>query len=643
MTCGYAYALVGDREHSVEHYLKAAKSGTPTDVHFATELITQLDAIGQTDESLSIMQRMVDSGKLPEARATLARRYWETGRAGDLAKLLESVSSADPASSDELLALHALALSQPKRDSDTSPIRKALADRQNSSSAAAWSLILNQQIGHATVSPNQLLDACHKALEHTPKDAYLTYFLGEAFYQLGENDLAVINWQKAADLDRAWTVPLDRAADALSQGGRNESAWEAASEAYGRAPGSLEANVTLARVWSLCIEHGLHNQPEELLDRVTQIQTQFPNEEQTLVIRVALLARSGKLDEAKQVLHAAVTAKTPISESALLRLSAISVAWNLKLEDECIQRSLHENGMTPNLAFVEAMGLFGDGKPEQGLKLFEQSQAKADPTGKSLDWRLKRINYLDLTQSPLAATEVVSLGDEYPNDVRVQQAAMTTLAARKNREFMERTIQRFRSLTGDQGVAWRVAKGRWLLDFATDTAGTNEACDLLIEATKLSPDLVEARVQLARALERADKTNDAITQLSAAADLSPSSTSINLSLAQLFQSRGDFERAREQLARVTATRLSNMEQRRLAAALLAQQGESQQAIDLLEEADRQTSQDSSGLLLAELYRARNEPDKAEAIGKALLEKPNTPVTQYTSVIQFHGRLACIAA
>jgi tetratricopeptide (TPR) repeat protein len=628
MACGYAYALADDRDDAVAHYLKAAASGTLTDVHFANALVIQLDAMGLSDESISVLQRNFDDSKLPATRATLARRYWEVGRAADVAKLLETVSPADPASSDELLALRALALSQLGRDGETGPIRKALGDRRDSASAAAWSLILDQLVGHVTLDPNRLLHACHKALDQSPGNAYLSYFLGVAYAELGNNDLSISTWQKTAELDRAWVMPLDRAADALLQEGRDESAWEAANVAYQRAPGNAEARITLARVWSVCIEHGLHKQPEQLLELATVVQEQIPNEEQTLVIRVALLAQSGKLDEARQVLSAAVTGKVAISESALLRLSAISQFWKLGLQEACVQRSLHENGMTPDLAREEAMSLFGAGKPEEGLKLFEQSQATADPSGKSLEWRLKRIGYLDLIGSPQAATEVVSIGDEYPKDVRVQRTVMATLSARKNRDFMERTIQRFRDLVGDQGVEWRIARARWLLDFTTGSDQTAEACDLLTEATKLSPDLVEARVQLARALERAGKPDDAIAQLSVAADLSPASTSINLYLAQLLQARGDFDRAREQLDRVTAAPLSNIEQRQQAAVLLAQQGESQQAIDLLEEADRQANQGGSDLLLAELYRVRGEPERAEAIGKTLLEKPNVSVIQF---------------
>jgi hypothetical protein len=30
--------------------------------------------------------------------------------------------------------------------------------------------------------------------------------------------------------------------------------------------------ITLARVWSICIEHGLHKQPEKLLELATQVQ-----------------------------------------------------------------------------------------------------------------------------------------------------------------------------------------------------------------------------------------------------------------------------------------------------------------------------------------------------------------------------------
>ncbi|MDP9174156.1 MAG: tetratricopeptide repeat protein [Planctomycetota bacterium] len=632
MVCAYSYVLCNDRKSAIKH-LEAAAVATPANDRFATALVDELDAVGLYDESISVLQRVLDNGKLPGARGNLARRYWESGRAAEAAKLLESVSASDSTSPDDLLGLRALSLSSLKRDKELSPIRQAFAARHDSATAAAWSLVLDQLVSHDSVDPNRLLEACKKALEENPANAYISYFLGAAYAELGEDDLAINSWQKTTELDRTWPIPLLRMADALAQAGRFDSAMIAAQEAELRAPRNADCAIALARIWSVCIESPRYDQPARLLALVDQIQKEIPGEQESLVIRVTLLARSGKLDEARTALRAGVANKTSMSESTLLRLGAVSEAWKLGLEDSCFQRSLQENGITANLALAEARGLYGAGKPEEGLKLFEASRAKIDPNRTSLDWQMKRIGYLDLIQSPLASKEVVSLGDAYPRDVRVQRLVLTTFAARKERDFMERSIQRFRQLTGDQGVAWRVARGRWLLDFAPDQESTAEACALLTDATKLSPDLLEAHVLLAQAFDRAEKPNDAIDQLTIAADLSPGSTSIGLYLARLLQARGDYERAREQLGRVTAAPVTSVEQRRQAAVMLAQQGESQRAIELLEEANREANQTSSDLFLAQLYRDRNQPEKAEAICKRLLkEQPDLSVIQFYAVL-----------
>ncbi len=320
-----------------------------------------------------------------------------------------------------------------------------------------------------------------------------------------------------------------------------------------------------------------------------------------------------------------------MGEATLIRLAAISEAYKLGLEDKCYERSARENGMSAALAHAQAISCLVAGKPDRGLELFEEAQAKADPDGKSLEWRLNRVQYLDQVQSPRAAIEVVSLGDDYPKDVRVQRTILSTIvSARKNRDFMDRTIQRFRDLTGEQGVTWRIARGRWLLDFTTTPEDSEQAIKLLTEASQLSPDLVEVHLLLARAFEKVGKTNDAIEQLTTAADLNPASTSIGLYLANLLEARGDFERAREQLQRVTATPLSNPDQRRQAAMLLAQQGDSQRAIDMLEEADRQSGSGNDDFLLAQLYQQRNELTKADAICKELLQKPTPAVIQFAA-------------
>ncbi len=244
MVRGYAYCLANDRDSAVND-LEAAAAQSITDDHFAKLLVSLLDGLGKYDDSLPVLQRMQDSGgSTPQAVGALARRYWDLDQPAGVAKVLAGVSATVPSSPDELLALRALALTQLGRDNEAAPIRGALASRRNSAIAVAWSEILDQLAGHAELDPKPLLDACANALAQSPEDPYLSYFQADAYMRIGESDLAIDTWQKVAEEDRVWGLPLIRAADALVQNGRDQSALAAANEARRRWPHNSAALIT---------------------------------------------------------------------------------------------------------------------------------------------------------------------------------------------------------------------------------------------------------------------------------------------------------------------------------------------------------------------------------------------------------------
>jgi tetratricopeptide (TPR) repeat protein len=96
-----------------------------------------------------------------------------------------------------------------------------------------------------------------------------------------------------------------------------------------------------------------------------------------------------------------------------------------------------------------------------------------------------------------------------------------------------------------------------------------------------------------------------------------------LSLAKLHHAQSDFQRARELLDRIQPDRLTP-EQRAQLARLFAQQGLTARAAALLESATVPTTNPADKLLLADLYRYRNQPEKAEQLFKELLKNPDLP-------------------
>jgi tetratricopeptide (TPR) repeat protein len=114
-----------------------------------------------------------------------------------------------------------------------------------------------------------------------------------------------------------------------------------------------------------------------------------------------------------------------------------------------------------------------------------------------------------------------------------------------------------------------------------------------------------------------------------AANIKPDSNAIALDLARLLQVQGEFTRAHEYLDRVIQNKATTDAERRRAAALLAQQGDSDRALKLLQEKSAQGSQEPD-IVLAALYRQRNQLDKAEAIVRKLMEKPTAGVIQFAA-------------
>jgi tetratricopeptide (TPR) repeat protein len=202
--------------------------------------------------------------------------------------------------------------------------------------------------------------------------------------------------------------------------------------------------------------------------------------------------------------------------------------------------------------------------------------------------------------------------------------------------FLERTIRRVHELTGDEGVAWRLAQARFLLVFTTSDPENAQATKLLNDVLQISPQSVQAHVLLAQSLQRAKGTidalqHDAIEQMKIATGLSPTSVPLGLSLVQMLAATGEFDAAREELARVRSVPWSDPDQRRKAAVLAAQVGDPRLALSLVQEAAAQsTSGNGQDLLLAQMYWLSGNSVEAKRLCDKLLQQPDLPVIQFAS-------------
>jgi cellulose synthase operon protein C len=154
-----------------------------------------------------------------------------------------------------------------------------------------------------------------------------------------------------------------------------------------------------------------------------------------------------------------------------------------------------------------------------------------------------------------------------------------------------------------------------------------EAVTLLNEVIKTAPNHLPARLLLGEAQERLGNRTAAIEQFGFALNLDPGSNRIALRLARLSQMQGDFTAAAQYVDRVIKSKSITVEERREAAALLANQGDSERALGLLRESYAKSGDVPADLMLAALYRERNQVKEAEAVYRACLKSPDASAIQ----------------
>lgn len=636
-----ACAGANDKAGATEWAGKAA-AHPPGDPDVVVQLVRQLDMLGLFAESVAVLDRAAAreaaSGQSAPAepaangarkadgakiRRALATRWWQQKRYDRIVEYLKDLDPADRKADAELLALRAMALSKSKQPAEAVRVAESLAARKADSAAAAWAVVLPAVYGPAKAEPRKVVEVCQQALERLPGNPYIRFDLAEAYLRLGEGEVALEHFGRAFAAAPAWADPLLAMSRILNSSRRPFEAREAARLAGLRAPESVEAKALQAVAWAAMVS--APEDAEKLLAHVDDVQRRSPGEEQTLPVRIALLERFKSPAQAKQALQAAVSSPAPLSLNALLRLANLSREKNLGLEQLCLDRAEKDYGITPELAFLKAAMLEKDGKREEGLRLLEAARSKHEGNNKRT-WGLAWARYLDQVGDPRAKEAWVALADGLPADMEVQQLALASASVRPDRAFLERTVGRVRELTGGQGIHWRVARARLLLSGQPTDAQASEATATLAEVAKAAPNHLPGRLLLAEAHRRLGNSKEAIQQLEVAITLDPASNRIALQLARLFQDQGDFALARQYLDRVIKNNTATLEERREVAGLLAGQGDSQRALEFLR-GGYKSGEQPADLVLAALYRERNQPNEAEAIYKKLIQTPDIAAIQ----------------
>jgi tetratricopeptide (TPR) repeat protein len=296
---------------------------------------------------------------------------------------------------------------------------------------------------------------------------------------------------------------------------------------------------------------------------------------------------------------------------------------------------------------MEALERASAGHLQDGIQLFDQL-AKQSGKGNEVEWRLARTKYLDVIGDPGAKAAWVAVRDAYPNDLTVQRAALNGRAVHGDWQFMQPVIDNLRAMTGDNGLMWRLAQATMRIESPRGEDDIEKGSVELNGLIESYPQLDQPHVLLARALIHMKRLDGAVEQLTIATRLQPASADISLELANLLETRGQYDAAALELDRITvATTSFTPHQWDQVATLYAKVGKVDHALQLLQKQDAgattQPSQTEAGsserdqrdLLIATLERVEHRADEAETIVRRLLARPNLVTVQFAASL-FRG-------
>lgn len=635
---GFAYGITRDNEQAIE-WINRAASRDVEDPQLIRRLATLLAGVGEFRSSLEFLQRSVQRVDDPDLRHMLARRLFENSRYDDLLALLEEVDPSAPETDSGLVALKAAALLHQGDREQAEQLVQALEAREGDNVARAWAPVLSQVVGRETQNPQDVVEVCRTSIEMRADIPYVRAYLAEALARIGETELAVEQWQNATQLAPAWATPHIRLAQTFNETNRPREALQHARAARQRAPGSLLAAITFSEVLATLVEQeedATDQDAQVLVNLLEQIRENASGAQQTLPTYVNVLADRGQRDQAITAIEDALEDEGSLSQQLLLNLAEISRQKELGLTDRLLDTAEEHHGMTANLAYARAVTQHVAGESEAARQQFRERLRERGQD--DVSWQLAYARFLDVTNHEQAADQWRKLVEEHPDNINLQRTVLSARAVRDDRELLDDVIERVRELGGDQGLTWRLARARWLLG-SGEASAVSSAIEMLEEVIRNSPNLLEPRLLLAEAMEKAGDAEGAIEQLTiASSNIQPNNMQILLQLAQLHASQGEYDQTRQLVQRIIEHPQSGSSQRSAAADLLAKLGESEQAIAVLS-GTGEVEGTSSALLLAELHLRRNERDEAEEIYQQVMERdPNASAIQaYSNFLGALGR------
>lgn len=621
--------------HTIEaqQLLESASRREAPNEDFVRVMVQSLDSLGRYEESLAYLKRCVGPGLDGALMHEVFLRDFEAENhqaAVDRAATLE-LTKAHP----NILALSAFSHHRLGNGDESRLLLDELQRRDDDSLAQHWAACL-EEMWLQPLRPGQFVAVCAAACEANPHHAYLHYLLAEAYRMIGELEAAIAELKITHQFRPSWGHPYYLDAEMLLTLGRPAEAEAAAQAALRRRPVLIYATTLgVARA------HAANSNDQLAVDRALafiddKVQAQHPNEPRTYAAAVALLARSGRVDQADDRIRVALRLDPPLPQDILLALADTSRSYGMNLESALYDRARTAYGDDPRVVLEQAL-LTAQATTHEDAIAFLRS---ATPTPPPITWRVAEAQLLEQLDDPEAEATWVRLADDHPDNLEIQRIALASVGVSSNRRFADRIIKRMQSLAGEDSVGWKVERARYLLGSEDPAANARAAEELLLEVISTAPNRVEPYRLLAHCQTLRNDPAGAARSIERAANLSPGDMRIQFQLGQMLHNQRQWVTARQPLLRVAHNERADPNLRLNALVLLSRQNEIDTLIPILEGLRQQyVAPDQQEILLARLYRVTGRSNDADEICEHMLQDPTPGAIAYAASYYWNtGRL-----
>jgi tetratricopeptide (TPR) repeat protein len=627
----------GDHDGTIK-WLRTAATRPPPDADFILLLAGAFDRLGMWTDSRALLEKNATAPTAsPILKANFVQRLWEIGQYDQALALLNGINPADPASDPNLIGLRDLVLYT--KDPSHLPVDfktalTALQQRQDDLFAIGWTDLLQAIASDAPATPLDTVRLLQSGVRSDSNNPDIRYYLGRQYLRLGESELALQSLRQTTQMQPEWAAPYVLIARTLMQRGQIADAADAARSAYQRDSQSPGVQITYAivsyhQLGPAATAADIH----PLLDVIQQLRRIDPSDSQLLTAEIDLLARSNQSQEAVDRSVASLATTAGALPSTLRQLAMVDRSDHLGITALLMDRLAEIQPTTPPAALDQVQADLITGNADAAKALLPAMAARPTP-----GWTLASLQAREAIGDSTVATAWEKFADSLPNDLDVQQAALHSPVVAANRPLMDRTIDRIKTLTGDDAIEWKLARASWQLG-ATENLKTaaNTAAASMAEVVRIAPHYARPQIIWADALAKLGDFNGAIAHLSLAQQIEPDNADVALNLANLYLRQGQFTELSSLLSTTqTNAWLTNPERIEIAR-IYRQIADRTSAIKLLDENGKIHPDDPErDILLAQLHAEAGEDAAAESLYNAWLKEEHPAAVVLEAIARFQA-------